>query len=136
MTKSKKIVLAVAATLVIGLLVFACVSGGSLGEVDCPKMHEVVDNHAKCDGGHELDEKGNTIIAMCHWQLLEHIDKQSRLESSCRLKNADAIRDSLMQHGVHLVLTGHFHVNGISTRHDSITGNDSIVPLVEPFEVS
>ncbi len=75
------------------------------------------------------NEKGNTIIAMCHWQLLEHIDKQSRLESSCRLKNADAIRDSLMQHGVHLVLTGHFHVNGISTRHDSITGNDSIVEI-------
>lgn len=75
------------------------------------------------------NEKGNTIIAMCHWQLLEHIDKQSRLESSCRLKNADAIRDSLMNHGVHLVLTGHFHVNGITTRHDSITGNDSIVEI-------
>ena len=74
-------------------------------------------------------EKGNTIIAMCHWQLLEHIDKQSRLESSCRLKNADAIRDSLMNHGVHLVLTGHFHVNGITTRLDSITGNDSIVEI-------
>ena len=59
--------------------------------------------------------KGNMIIAMCHWQLLEHIDQQGSLESSCRLKEADAIRDSLIQHGVHLVLTGHFHVNGITT---------------------
>lgn len=75
------------------------------------------------------NEKGNTIIAMCHWQLLEHIDKQSRLESSCRLKDANAVRDSLMNHGVHLVLTGHFHVNGITTRHDSIGGNDSIVEI-------
>ena len=74
--------------------------------------------------------KGNAIIAMCHWQLLEHVDRQAMIESSCRLKNADAIRDSLMHHGVRLVLTGHFHVNGISTRLDSIPfSNDSIVEI-------
>lgn len=74
--------------------------------------------------------KGNTIIAMCHWQILEHFDKQSTLESACRLKDADAIRDSLMHHGVRLLLTGHFHVNGITTFRDT-TGltNDSIVEI-------
>ncbi len=74
--------------------------------------------------------KGNTIIAMCHWQLLEHFDMQGSLESACRLKNADAIRDSLMHHGVRLLLTGHFHVNGITTFRDT-TGltNDSIVEI-------
>lgn len=74
--------------------------------------------------------KGNTIIAMCHWQLLEHFDMQATLESACRLKDADAIRDSLMHHGVRLLLTGHFHVNGISTFRDT-TGltNDSIVEI-------
>ena len=36
MTKTKKIVLAVAAVLIVGLLVWACVSGGSLGTVKCP----------------------------------------------------------------------------------------------------
>lgn len=74
--------------------------------------------------------KGNMIIAMSHWQILEHFDKQGSLESSCRLANADAIRDSLMQHGVHLVLTGHFHVNGITTFRDT-TGltHDSIVEI-------
>lgn len=74
--------------------------------------------------------KGNMIIAMCHWQLLEHFDQQSTLESSCRLKNADDIRNQLMHHGVHLVLTGHFHVNGITTFRDT-TGvtNDSIVEI-------
>ena len=74
--------------------------------------------------------KGNTIIAMCHWQILEHFDMQGSLESACRLKNADAIRDSLMHHGVRLLLTGHFHVNGITTFRDT-TGltNDSIVEI-------
>ena len=74
--------------------------------------------------------KGDMIIAMSHWQLIDHFDQKSTLEPSCRFANADAIRDSLMHHGVHLVLTGHFHVNSISTWRDT-TGltNDSIVEL-------
>lgn len=74
--------------------------------------------------------KGHTIIAMSHWQILEHFDMQGTLESACRFKEADALRDSLMAHGVHLVLTGHFHVNSISTFRDT-TGvtNDSIVEI-------
>lgn len=74
--------------------------------------------------------KGNMIIAMCHWQILEHFDKKSQFESSCRLQNADAVRNSLLQHGVHLVLTGHFHVNGITTYRDTLSANlDSIVEI-------
>lgn len=74
--------------------------------------------------------KGHTIIAMSHWQILEHFDQQGTLESSCRFKDADDLRDSLMAHGVHLVLTGHFHVNGITTFRDT-TGltNDSLVEI-------
>lgn len=74
--------------------------------------------------------KQNMIIALCHWQILEHFDKQGTLESACRMKNADDLRDSLMHHGVHLVLTGHFHVNGITTYRDT-TGltQDSIVEI-------
>ena len=63
----------------------------------------------------EAVAQGRTIIAMAHWQILEHFDQQGTLESACRFKDADALRDSLMAHGVHLVLTGHFHVNGITT---------------------
>ena len=71
---------------------------------------------------------GNTVIAMTHRQLVDHFDGKSTLEPSARLTNADAVRDCLMAHGVHLVLTGHFHVNSISTWRDSITG-DSLVEL-------
>ena len=66
------------------------------------------------------------IIAMCHWQLMDHFDKQGSLESACQLKDAANIRDSLMQHGVHVVLTGHFHVNGITTYRN---GSDSIMEI-------
>lgn len=72
--------------------------------------------------------KGNMMIAMSHWQILEHIDQQGTLESSCRFKEADAIRDSLMHHGVHLILTGHFHVNGITTYHGQ-QQTDSLVEI-------
>ena len=70
--------------------------------------------------------KGHMIIAMCHWQLMDHFDKQASLESSCQLKDAAAVRDSLIQHGVHAVLTGHFHVNGMTTYRN---GTDSLVEI-------
>ncbi len=78
----------------------------------------------------EAVENQKMVIAMCHWQLLEHVDQQSMVMSSCRMENADAIRDNLMAHGVRLVLTGHFHVNGITTYRDT-TGviPDSIVEI-------
>ena len=76
------------------------------------------------------NQKGNMIIAMCHWQLLEHVDKSAMASSSTRLENADAIRDSLMAHDVHVVLTGHMHINGMTTYRDT-TGltQDSIVEI-------
>lgn len=75
-------------------------------------------------------EKGNMIIAMTHWQLLEDFDKKGMLESACRMRDADALRDSLLHHHVHLVLTGHFHVNAISTYRDTLsTTMDSIVEI-------
>ncbi len=78
----------------------------------------------------EAREKGHTVIAMAHWQILEHFDQQSTLEPACRFKSADAIRDSLMAHGVHLVLTGHFHVNGITTFRDTTAlSKDSLVEI-------
>jgi hypothetical protein len=46
------------------------------------------------------------------------------------LQNAEVVRDSLMKHGVHLVLTGHMHVNSISTYRDTTNiSNDSIVEV-------
>ena len=74
--------------------------------------------------------KGNTIIAMTHWQILEHFDGVSTIEPASRFDKPDELRDLLMHHGVHLVLTGHFHVSGITTFRDT-TGltQDSLVEI-------
>lgn len=82
------------------------------------------------DQADEAVAKGHAIIAMSHWQLLEHFDRQGRIEPACHFKDREALRDSLMHHGVHLILTGHFHVNGITTFRDT-TGQttDSIVEV-------
>ena len=74
--------------------------------------------------------KGNTVIAMTHWQILEHFDGLASLEPASRFEKPDELRDLLMHHGVHLVLTGHFHVSGITTFRD-ITGltQDSLVEI-------
>lgn len=78
----------------------------------------------------EAHDKGNMIIAMSHWQLLEHVDNGGIVLESGRVQNADVVRNALMAHGVHLVLTGHVHVNSISTYRDTIamTG-DSIMEI-------
>jgi len=74
--------------------------------------------------------KGNKIIAMSHWQILEHFDGVGTLEPASRYDKPDEVRDLLMHNGVHVVLTGHFHVSGITTYRD-ITGltNDSLVEI-------
>lgn len=71
--------------------------------------------------------KGNMVIAMCHWQLIEHVDNQTMLLSSSQLAQGDSIAQLLAQHKVHVALTGHFHVNGGSTRF--YANNDSIVEI-------
>lgn len=77
------------------------------------------------------NQKGNMVIAMCHWQLLEHVDNSGLILESARLQNADAVRDALMKHGVNFVLTGHMHINSISTYRDTVSAAsvDSIVEV-------
>lgn len=75
--------------------------------------------------------KGNMILAMCHWQVLEHVDGGGLdADVSARLQDADAVRDQLMAHGVRVLLTGHVHVNSISTYSDTLLmSGDSIVEI-------
>lgn len=79
----------------------------------------------------EANAKGNMILAMCHWQVLEHVDDGGMItDISARLQNADAVRDQLMAHGVRTLLTGHVHVNSISTYRDTLQmSGDSIVEI-------
>lgn len=73
-------------------------------------------------------EKGNMVLAMCHWQLIEHVDNQTMVLSSSQLAHGDSIAQLLAQHKVHVALTGHFHINGVTTKYYG-TLNDSIVEI-------
>ena len=76
-------------------------------------------------------EKGNMVLAICHWQVLDHMDDGGVIgEESSHIQEAAAVRDALMAHGVRMLLTGHVHVNSISTYRDT-TGltNDSIIEV-------
>ena len=75
--------------------------------------------------------KGNMVLAMCHWQVLEHVDGGGLdADVTARLQNADAVRDQLMAHGIRMLFTGHVHVNSISTYHDTVQmSSDSIMEI-------
>ena len=56
MTKAKKIVLCIAALAIVGLLIYACVSGGSLGTVKCPDCDgQGTVECGDCEGAGEID---------------------------------------------------------------------------------
>ena len=75
--------------------------------------------------------KGNMVLAMCHWQVLEHVDGGGLdADVTARLQNADVVRDQLMAHGVRMLFTGHVHVNNISTYRDTLQmSSDSIMEI-------
>ncbi|MEE3333951.1 MAG: Na+/H+ antiporter NhaC family protein [Ruminococcus sp.] len=64
MTKTKKVVLAVASVVIIGLLVYVGISGGSLGEVKCMDCHgSGIVESADCPS---CDAEGTTHCTLCH----------------------------------------------------------------------
>ncbi len=69
MSKAKKIVLVIAAVLIVGLLVYVAVSGGSLGKVSCMDCHgEGLIDGAKCEAC-----GGEGLVRGSAWALLPPI---------------------------------------------------------------
>lgn len=69
MSKAKKIVLVIAAVLIVGLLVYVAVSGGSLGKVSCMDCHgEGLIDGAKCEAC-----SGEGLVRGSAWALLPPI---------------------------------------------------------------
>lgn len=72
--------------------------------------------------------RGDMVMAMMHFQLLEHVDMMGTAVSSALIQQYDSVANLLLQHGVRLMLTGHFHISNISVRYDSLR-TDSIVEV-------
>lgn len=70
--------------------------------------------------------KGKQVVALQHHNIAEHYDRQSRMQHRYILKNYKEVRKKMMQHGIHMVFTGHTHVNDIAQYR---TDADSLVDV-------
>ena len=63
----------------------------------------------------DAKNKGNQVIAMMHQQLIEHIDGLHKFVGHAAIADGDSIARLLMEHGVHLIFTGHTHFSDAAT---------------------
>ena len=63
----------------------------------------------------EAKGKGNQVIAMMHQQLINHIDNLDTMVSTAAIENGDSIAQLMMEHGVHVIFTGHMHYSDAAT---------------------
>ena len=70
---------------------------------------------AKADEGRAA---GKQVIAMMHHNILEHFDGQAEYMPSYFLQNGKNISQQFLKHGIHLVLTGHSHLQDISKNYN------------------
>lgn len=63
----------------------------------------------------EAKGKGNQVIVMMHQQLINHIDNLDTMVSTAAIENGDSIAQLMMEHGVHVIFTGHMHYSDAAT---------------------
>ncbi len=63
--------------------------------------------------------KGNQVIAMMHQQLIDHADKLEEIDKTTTIENGDSIAQLMMEHGIHVVFTGHTHWSDAATTWNS-----------------
>ena len=80
---------------------------------------------AKADEGRAA---GKQVIAMMHHNILEHFDGQAEYMPSYFLENGKNISQQFLRHGIHLVITGHTHLQDISKNYNQ-ERTDSIIDI-------
>jgi len=78
------------------------------------------------DEADKAREKGKQVVALQHHNLVEHYDGHSTLQTRYILNNYEEVGKKMMKHGIHLVMTGHTHVNDIAQYK---TEADSLIDL-------
>ena len=67
-----------------------------------------------CDQAKDARANGKQVIAMMHHPLIEHIKGASMYISTYTVGSNTAVRDALIEAGVKVILTGHFHASDIA----------------------
>ena len=76
-----------------------------------------------CQKAAEARNKGNQVIAMAHHSLIPHFYGQESFMINSVIDNHEILRDSLMNAGVKVVFTGHYHISD-NTRFIDSTGQE------------
>ena len=101
--------------------------GGSLSYVAEPVNGLVllaIDSHTEsipsktltwlCNQAKDARAKGKQVIAMMHHPLIEHIKGANMFVSTYTVGSNEDVRDALIEAGVNVILTGHFHTSDIA----------------------
>ncbi|MCO6026432.1 metallophosphoesterase [Prevotella cerevisiae] len=81
-----------------------------------------------CDQVVQAKKEGYQVIAMMHHPLMEHITGINHFLPTSVIKNDTTVRARLMESGVHLILTGHFHTSDIGKDYNT-NKTDSIYDI-------
>ena len=90
------------------------------GTVDTRTLRWITD-HADSIAAHHMH-----AIAMMHHQALDHFSEQNVYVSASQVENNDSVAYVLASHGVHLLMTGHFHISDITKDYPGLLLRDSL----------
>lgn len=71
-----------------------------------------------CDKARKACSQGKRVIAMMHHPLIPHVTNAETLVSSYVIDDHDHVRQSLIEAGVKVIFTGHFHTSDIAKDFD------------------
>lgn len=73
---------------------------------------------------------GKQVVAMQHHNAVEHFDGQAKIQAPYVVDNYQTVAEEMMEHGIHLVITGHQHLQDIAQyRVHSDAGVDSLIDI-------
>ena len=80
---------------------------------------------------------GKQVVAMMHHNAVEHYDGQAKIQSPYVVKDYQKVAEGMMQHDIHLVLTGHQHLQDIAQyRKVTEAKTDSLIDISTGATVS
>lgn len=80
------------------------------GNIKTETMHWIKDQMALANS------KGVRVLALMHHNLIEHYSGQTQLDPGYVTDNYEANANTLMDAGLNVIFTGHYHANDVTTR--------------------
>lgn len=90
-----------------GLVVIG-IDSGKKGELSSATLDWV------CDKASKASSEGKRVIAMMHHPLIPHVTHAETLVRTYVIKDFDTIRQALIEAGIKVIFTGHFHTSDIA----------------------